>query len=89
MWAKILEKENYLTHDNDKFLSEEDLINFANRYGLELAVVKAVNEVESLGKGFLISGKPKILFEGHVFWKQLKKRDINPRELERAYRKYS
>lgn len=80
-WAKILEKENYLAHDNDKFLSENDLIDFANYYGLELAVVKAVNEIESRGKGFLISGKPKILFEGHVFWKQLQKRGIDPEDL--------
>jgi hypothetical protein len=47
---------------------------------LELAIVKAINEVESSGKGFLLSGKPKILFEGHVFWRELEKRGINPND---------
>jgi hypothetical protein len=37
-----------------------------------------VNEVESGGRGFLITGLPKILFEGHVFWRQLAARGINP-----------
>ena len=46
---------------------------------MELAVVKAVNEVESNGKDFLIDGRPKILFEGHIFWKELEKRSINPK----------
>jgi len=35
---------------------------------LSMAVVKAVVEVESSGKGHLLNGKPKILFEGHKFW---------------------
>jgi hypothetical protein len=27
-----------------------------------------------------LSGKPKILFEGHIFWRELEKRGINPNE---------
>jgi len=61
-----------------KLLSENDLINLAKELDLELAVIKAVNEVESSGRGFLTSGKPKILFEGHVFWKRLKLHGLNP-----------
>lgn len=61
-----------------KFLSEQDLMDFAAKHKLELAAVKAVNEVESSGKGFFVDGRPKILFEGHVFWDQLKKAGINP-----------
>lgn len=80
-WSKIIEKEQQLFSFNDKFLSEQDLIAFANANNLELAVVKAVNEVESRGKGFFLDGKPVILFEGHVFWRQLKKRDIDPKIL--------
>ena len=79
-WSKIIEAQNALTLFNDKFLSENDLQDFANQYDLELAAVKAVNEVESLGKGFLLDGRPRILFEGHVFWKELKKRGLNPEE---------
>ncbi|MGB0950308.1 MAG: N-acetylmuramidase family protein, partial [Marinirhabdus sp.] len=66
---------------NDKFLSENDLKDFAAKYNLELAAVKAVNEVESVGKGFLLDGRPRILFEGHVFWRELKKRNIDPNSL--------
>lgn len=79
-WSKLYELNLQFTNHNDKFLSEQDLINFANIFELELATVKAVNEVESSGKGFLLSGKPKILFEGHIFWKELERRGINPND---------
>jgi len=77
-WSTLLEKSKGGFSSNTKLLSEQDLIDFANAYNLELAVVKAVNEVESGGKGFLVDGRPKILFEGHVFWRQLEARNINP-----------
>jgi hypothetical protein len=44
-------------------------------------VLKAVNEVESSGRGYLVDGRVKILFEGHVFWEQLLQRNINPKPL--------
>ncbi|HBO5583992.1 TPA: DUF3380 domain-containing protein [Pseudomonas aeruginosa] len=43
----------------------------AQRLGLPLAIVYAVNEVESAGAGFLANGKPKILFERHQMYRQL------------------
>lgn len=76
-WSKLLEINNIEFSSNSKLLSEQDLIDFANYHNLELAIVKAVNEVESGGKGFLVDGRPKILFEGHVFWRELEKRNIN------------
>ncbi len=77
-WTILLKKELEILEKKPKFLSEKDLIDFSKKYNVELAAIKAVNEIESTGKGFLLSGKPKILFEGHVFWEQLKKRNINP-----------
>ncbi len=77
-WMVLLEKERQVFDITGKFLSEKDLVDFASGLNLELASVKAVNEVESSGKGFLVSGQPRILFEGHVFWSELKKRNINP-----------
>jgi len=77
-WMKLIEKENQIIKSNDKLLSEKDLFDFAGEYNLELAAVKAVNQIESSGKGFLAFGKPRILFEGHVFWSELKKRNIQP-----------
>ena len=46
--------------------------------GLEPCLVQAVVEVESNGKGFLPSGRPTLLYEGHQFWKELRKVGINP-----------
>lgn len=77
-WQILFDQSSKIFDINDLFLSEKDLIDFSKKYNLELASVKAVNEVESSGKGFLVNGKPKILFEGHVFWQQLKNRGINP-----------
>lgn len=64
-----------------RFLLESDLIVVAQDLGVELAVIKAVNEVEAGGQGFL-GDKPKILFEGHVFWRQLKKHGLNPADFK-------
>lgn len=80
-WSKLIAAEQEFLNYNKKLLSENDLITFATTYSLELAAVKAVNEIESNGKGFLADGRPKILFEGHVFWKELKKRNIDPNSL--------
>jgi hypothetical protein len=64
----------------NQFLSEQDFIDFAKKYDLEVAAIKAVHEVESAGRGFL-NGKVKILFEGHIFWKELVKRQVDPRKV--------
>ena len=80
-WSKLFVAQEALSMFHNKFLSEQDLQEFADRYELELAAVKAVNEIESLGKGFLLDGRPRILFEGHIFWKELKKRGLNPEDL--------
>ncbi|MCC6562046.1 MAG: N-acetylmuramidase family protein, partial [Xanthomonadales bacterium] len=39
----------------------------SERLDLSVPTLKAVAEVESAGSGFLSDGRPKILFEGHVF----------------------
>ncbi|MBN3519142.1 N-acetylmuramidase family protein [Algoriphagus lutimaris] len=80
-WTLLLAKANPNHAFGNKFLGEQDLMQFAQQYGLELSCVKAVNEVESSGRGFLINGMAKILFEGHVFWRQLEARGIDPSEL--------
>lgn len=46
--------------------------------GCEMAAIKAVAEVESSGNGFNADGTPKILFEPHIFWRELVKAGINP-----------
>ena len=83
-WILLIKNDDQLTTSDDKFLSENDLKDFAASYNVELAAVKAVNEIESSGKGFLLVGKPRILFEGHVFWRELAKRNLKPIQLLNA-----
>lgn len=64
--------------ERNKFLTDDDIRNFALEWQLEEAAVRSVVKVESSGKGFLKDGRPKILFEGHVFWRQLKASGQDP-----------
>jgi hypothetical protein len=57
--------------DCTRLLKSADLIAAAKRLGVEVAAVYAVNEVESAGMGFLCTGKPAVLFERHVMYRQL------------------
>ena len=59
-------------------ISEQQFKSSAQNLQIEVAAIKAVAEVESAGEGFLPDGKPKILFEPHIFWKQLRAKGINP-----------
>jgi len=63
---------------------ELDFEKAASTLNVEVATIRAVHQVESGGRsGFLPDGRPLILFEGHCFWGQLKKMDMDP-ELFRA-----
>ncbi|MCX8149220.1 MAG: N-acetylmuramidase family protein [Thermaurantimonas sp.] len=62
----------------DKRLKASDIESISSTYGLEPALVRALVQVESRGRGFLPDGRLVILFEGHVFWRQLLIRSINP-----------
>jgi hypothetical protein len=57
--------------DCTKLLKNTDLVSAAKRLDVPLASVYAVNEVESLGKGFLDNCKPAILFERHIMYRKL------------------
>lgn len=70
---------------SNRKLSAGDVTRFAHRYDLEEAVIKAVIDVESNGKGFYESGRPIILFEGHIFWRQLSLRNYNPANLKAGF----
>ncbi len=83
-WSVLIEKKQSFLDHNTKLLSEKDLKDLAIKYDLELAAVKAVNEIESRGKGFLSDGRPKILFEGHIFWRELTNRGLDPKQLSNA-----
>lgn len=59
----------------------DDIVAAANSMGVEPCALSAVVQVESNGNGFLPNGKPKILFEPHVFWKELVKINYSPSQL--------
>ena len=48
-------------------LTDADIVAAASRWQVEPALIRAVDEVESAGLGFLPDGRPKILFERHIF----------------------
>jgi hypothetical protein len=56
-----------------RFLDEQDFVDAATKLTVEVASIKAVREVESKGAGFLDDGRSIILFERHVFRKELNK----------------
>lgn len=60
-------------------LQETDYQRAAGLIGVETAAIKAVLEVETGNRGgFVAENKPTILFEGHIFWKQLRLSGIDP-----------
>lgn len=85
---QINDRMNSLAETEDEFklggkkLTEQDIEDTAQELSLEVAVIKSVCEVESRGSGFLSNRKPRILFEGHIFWKELKKLGISPEDYE-------
>lgn len=66
-------------------LRQSTLQEGADELGVDLASVLAVNEVESRGLGFVRENYPAILFERHIFWRQLVARKIDPRPLANKY----
>lgn len=76
------------SQQDDRLLSQVDLVDAAERLGVELAAVMAVNEVESRGKGFHHggprNGQPIILFERHIMRRQLQHHGISPLPYQRS-----
>jgi hypothetical protein len=68
-----------------RHLSDDDLVKAAGTLDVPVAAIRAVNEVESSGEGFLTDGRPAILFERHVFYERLKARKIDADALAARY----
>lgn len=67
------------SRDRDpRLLAEADLVKAADRLGVHLAAIKAVNEVESRGRGFLDDGRPVILYERHVAYRLAAEAELAP-----------
>jgi len=77
-WLKLIEED--LKKD---YITDADYIKVAIDLNIDLAVIKAIKEVESGGKG-IQNGIPTMLFEGHIFWQRLKARGIDPNNFVRG-----
>jgi hypothetical protein len=66
-------------------LTDDQIKTKAKTIGIEPAALKALAIVESNGDGFLPNGQCKILFEGHIFWRQLVIAGINPSKMAFKY----
>lgn len=70
-------------------LTNEMIKNLANRLGIEPALLKAVQIVEAAGRdGFLSDGRPQILFEGHIMYKEFHKK-FPDRDLDYLCKRFS
>jgi hypothetical protein len=65
-----------------RHLRQVDIATAAASLDCDPAAVQAVIEVESPRGGFLADGRVVILFERHVFWRQLVAAGIDPAELD-------
>ncbi len=73
-------------YHNSNDITDWDYEVFSKLLDTDSAALKAVQKVETGGKGgFLPSGKPQILFEGHVFWKELQALGIDPAKYGSAW----
>lgn len=70
-------------------LTNEMIKDLAIRLDLEPALLKAVQLVEAAGRdGFLADGRPQILFEGHIMYKEVHKK-FPDRDLAYLCKRYS
>lgn len=60
---------------NPKHLGKKDLQQAAEKLGVKLAVIAAIAQVESSGSGFFSNGKAAILYERHIFYRQVASED--------------
>lgn len=68
--------------DTSALLTQKDLQAAADRLGIPVAAVMAVSSVESAGTGFDEYGRPRILFERHIFHRQLAGAGLTAAELK-------
>ena len=64
-------------------ITEQQYKDAAKIIGIEIAAIKAVAEIEAPRGGFDALGRLTILFEPHIFWKELRKRNIDPAKLQK------
>ena len=81
-WSKLFARVAVAISNVDAMLLKDDFISQkALENDLSPAAVKAVVKVESRGRGFNREKQPLILFEGHIFWRELVRAGLDPEAL--------
>lgn len=66
-----------------------EIVNYLKQSALSLSIdyplLLAITKAEAGSKGFIAPNKPIVLFERHIFYKQLKKQGLNVDELSNQY----
>ncbi|MCF6782578.1 N-acetylmuramidase domain-containing protein [Stutzerimonas stutzeri] len=75
-------------YDTSRYLKRKDLQQAAERLGVPLASVMAINQVESRGEGFAANGRPVILFERHVMHQRLQASGLSLAEADALAEQY-
>lgn len=84
-WLRLFTKDR-MKRNSSLDIVDSDYTWAAEYLDCEPAAIKAVKDVETSGRsGFEAPSKPQILFEGHIFWKELKDRGIDPQIWNKKY----
>lgn len=86
--AGIKTTKKLLDKDTGHWLKQSDLKRAADALGVDMASIYAIKAVESKGLGFLMDGRPKILYERHVMVRNMKKNGIKNAKIGQAQRNY-
>lgn len=93
VYERVLYSELNLPDDGSNSsqfgITDEDFESIAKDLGVETEVLKAIWKVDTGGiSGFIPDGKggnlPTILFEGHIFWSQLRSLGLDPEDFVRG-----
>lgn len=66
-------------------ITDEEWKKVAEGLGVEVAILKAIHEVEASSKSYLPQGYPALLFEAHIFYRELKAVGKNPDTLMKTH----
>ncbi len=74
--SSVVESAVKAVKEVSKKLTEEQIKQTAKDNDISYPMLRSILEVECKGSGFLANGKPTILFERHIFWRELGKIDF-------------
>lgn len=81
----IITQSGKMIRKKGKELLTEEITEIANTLKISPDVFLALIKTETKQKSFLPDGRPSIIFQGHRFWKELQKRNIDPLPLAEKY----